>query len=78
MGGGTMKKKCEWCGRVLELDTFGMSCPHCKPFDDINELKQLVAKYRFALTKIAHLDFVITLSDRMDAVRAIAREALNN
>lgn len=30
-----------------------------------------------ALEKIASLDFVITLPDRMDAVRDIARETLN-
>ena len=32
--------------------------------------------YRAALKRIQNLDFVITLPDRIDAVRAIAREAL--
>ena len=32
--------------------------------------------YRTALERIRDCDFVITLPDRMDAVRAIAREAL--
>jgi len=32
--------------------------------------------YRTALKRIRDCDFVITLPDRMDAVRAIAREAL--
>jgi hypothetical protein len=35
-----------------------------------------VTKMEIALTKIRDCDFVITLPDRMDAVRAIAREAL--
>jgi hypothetical protein len=61
---------------LQEIGTFGLSCPHCEPPNDINELKRRVAKYKFALIKIAHFDFVITLSDRMDAVRKIAREAL--
>lgn len=39
------------------------------------ELEKLEA-YRTALKRIRDCDFVITLPDRMDAVRAIAREAL--
>ena len=35
-----------------------------------------VHRLETALNRIQNLDFVITLSDRMDAVRAIAREAL--
>jgi hypothetical protein len=34
-------------------------------------------KLQIALERIRDCDFVITLPDRMDAVRAIAREALN-
>jgi hypothetical protein len=33
-------------------------------------------KFKAALERIRDCDFVITLPDRMDAVRAIAREAL--
>jgi len=36
-----------------------------------------VHKLETALERIRDCDFVITLPDRMDAVRAIAREALN-
>ena len=39
------------------------------------ELEKLEA-YRTALKRIRDCDFVITLPDRMDAVRQIAREAL--
>ena len=39
------------------------------------ELEKLKT-YRTALQRIRDCDFVITLPDRMDAVRAIAREAL--
>jgi hypothetical protein len=33
-------------------------------------------KFKTALERIRDCDFIITLPDRMDAVRAIAREAL--
>ena len=39
------------------------------------ELEKLEA-YRTALKRIRDCDFVITLPDRMDAVRQVAREAL--
>jgi hypothetical protein len=41
----------------------------------VSQDKQL-QKLEFALKRIRDCDFVITLPDRMDAVRAIAREAL--
>jgi hypothetical protein len=40
-------------------------------FDDYNKL-------RAALQRLADCDFTISLPDRMDAVRKIAREALND
>jgi hypothetical protein len=40
------------------------------------ELGQRTQKLETALKRIRDCDFVITLPDRMDAVRAIAREAL--
>jgi hypothetical protein len=42
----------------------------------INALRKRAEKLETALTRIRDCDFVITLPDRMDAVRAIAREAL--
>jgi len=42
----------------------------------ITEQHQEIQKLREALERIRDCDFVITLPDRMDAVRAIAREAL--
>ena len=39
-------------------------------------LQRRIDGLEIALTKIRDCDFVITLPDRMDAVRAIAREAL--
>lgn len=40
------------------------------------ELDQRAKKMKGALERIRDCDFTITLPDRMDAVRAIAREAL--
>ena len=46
---------------------------------DINaELRAENTKLRRALTRLRDCDWTITLHDRMDAVREIAREALNN
>jgi hypothetical protein len=42
----------------------------------LRERSHVLERYRDALQRIAGLDFVITLPDRMDAVRVIAREAL--
>ena len=42
----------------------------------IAEEQARVDKLEVALERIRDCDFVITLPDRMDAVRAIAREAL--
>ncbi len=44
---------------------------------NIAELEQQLAELREALTRIRDCDWVITLPDRMDAVREIAREALD-
>ena len=48
-------------------------------WDDYNSIKTLQrenAELRAALTRIRDCDWVITLPDRMDAVRDIARKAL--
>jgi hypothetical protein len=44
--------------------------------DDLKEAEKRVEMLAFALERIRDCDFVITLPDRMDAVRAIAQEAL--
>ena len=46
--------------------------------DTCERLERKLNEAREALTRIADCDWVITLPDRMDAVRKIAREALNN
>ena len=43
----------------------------------VKRLEQQLAELREALTRIRDCDWVITLPDRMDAVREIAREALD-
>lgn len=43
---------------------------------DLDEASVRVKKLEYALERIRDCDFVITLPDRMDAVRQIAREAL--
>jgi hypothetical protein len=74
--GGQMSNKCEYCGRRTEMGTFGMTCPHCEPEHDVPALKRRIAKLEAALHRLAGCDWVITLPDRMDGVRKIAREAL--
>lgn len=60
-------------------------CPGCTnpddhevpiPESDFDELIERIQKLKAALERIRDCNFVITLPDRMDAVRAIAREAL--
>ena len=60
-------------------------CPSCTdphdhevpvPESEFDELIERIQKLETALARIRDCDFVITLPDRMDAVRAIAREAL--
>lgn len=43
---------------------------------DLAEAEKRIEMLTFALERIRDCDFVISLPDRMDAVRAIAREAL--
>lgn len=43
---------------------------------DLDEAEVRVKKLEYALERIRDCDWVITLPDRMDAVRAIAQEAL--
>ena len=50
----------------------GVSDEDCLMLDAADQIEKL----REALKRIRDCDFVITLPDRMDAVRAIAREAL--
>lgn len=45
--------------------------------DEIIALRQKLAKLQAALTKLRDCDWVISLPDRMDAVREIARNALD-
>lgn len=44
--------------------------------DDLKEAEKRAEMLTVALERIAACDFVITLPDRMDAVRAIAQKAL--
>jgi hypothetical protein len=47
-----------------------------KLFTALNNTEKRMNTFKRALERIRDCDFVITLPDRMDAVRAIAREAL--
>lgn len=49
---------------------------HQKMMIAIIDLERRIKGLQAALERIRDCDFVITLPDRMDAVRAIAREAL--
>ncbi len=55
------------------MSTFGLTCLEC---DELPARQNRIRKLEAALRRIRDCDFVITLPDRMDAVRAIAREAL--
>lgn len=68
-----MSEKCEFCGRVVFMSTFGLTCLEC---DELPAKQNRIKKLETALKRILDCNFVITLPDRMDAVRAIAREAL--
>ena len=48
----------------------------CVLNEDLDRAEQKIEKLEAALKRIRDCDFTITLPDRMDAVRAIAREAL--
>lgn len=55
------------------MSTFGLTCLEC---DELPERQNRIRKLEAALMRIRDCEWVITLPDRMDAVRAIAREAL--
>jgi hypothetical protein len=58
--------------QLRDTAKMGVSDEHCLMLDAADRIEKL----EYALERIRDCDFVITLPDRMDAVRAIAREAL--
>lgn len=67
---------CDICGVVREQHN-NLYCNLIQKDDHlIAKIYNQMKKYKHALERIRDCDFVITLPDRMDAVRAIAREAL--
>ena len=58
--------------QLRETAKMGVSDEDCLVLEAADEIEKL----REALQRIRDCDFVITLPDRMDAVRQIAREAL--
>ena len=58
--------------QLRDTAKMGVSDEDCLMLDAANWIEKL----EYALQRIRDCDFVITLPDRMDAVRAIAREAL--
>ena len=58
--------------QLREIAEMGVSDEDCLMLEAADQIEKL----REALQRIRDCDFVITLPDRMDAVRAIAREAL--
>ena len=61
----TATDKIEYYKKLLELER--------RTLESVTEQRDRLAE---ALEKLAGCDFIITLPDRMDAVRDIAREAL--
>ena len=64
-----MKCTCRYCTAPHDHEIPG-------PETEFDELIEQIQKLKAALERIRDCDFVITLTNRMDAVRAIAREAL--
>lgn len=58
--------------QLRDTAEMGVSDEDCLMLEAADEIEKL----REALQRIRDCDFVITLPDRMDAVRVIAREAL--
>lgn len=58
--------------QLREIAKMGVSDEDCLMLDAADQIEKLCE----ALQRIRDCDFVITLPDRMDAVRVIAREAL--
>ena len=58
--------------QLRDAARMGVSDEDCLMLEAIDRIRKLEA----ALMRIRDCDFTITLPDRMDAVRAIAREAL--
>jgi hypothetical protein len=58
--------------QLRDTAKMGVSDDDCLMLDAADWIEKL----EYALERIRDCDFVITLPDRMDAVRAIAREAL--
>lgn len=61
-----------WSGDCGEMSSVDES----KTDELLEQAAWRLSKLEIALERIRDCDFVITLPDRMDAVRAIAREAL--
>ena len=87
MGGGAeVKWQHELVRDILKLAKMYLEIPAVKNKETGTILEQAasailqqdrkISKMEDALQRIRDCDFVITLPDRMDAVRAIAREAL--
>jgi hypothetical protein len=58
--------------QLRDTAKMGVSDEDCLMLDAADRIEKL----EYALQRIRDCDFVITLPDRMNAVRAIAREAL--
>lgn len=48
-----MSDRCEYCGRRLEMGTFGIACTACELVDDVSQLKQRVKRLE-TLLREAH------------------------
>lgn len=64
-----MNCRCPYCTAPFDHEVWG-------PDDEIEKLQEENQHLRAALERIRDCEFIITLPDRMDAVRQIAREAL--
>ena len=72
MGGGAGVSSQGIIDNLRKVAQMGVSDEDCLMLDAANRIEKLEK----ALERIRDCNWVITLPDRMDAVRAIAREAL--
>ena len=66
-----MSEKCEFCGKVVFMSTFGLTCLECKELRIKHELEKENKRLRAALERIRGTPHVV-----YEPVRQIAREAL--
>lgn len=79
MGGGAgVSEKCEFCGRVVFMSTFGLMCLEC---DELPAKQNRIRKLEAALQRIRDCDWpgpLPLVPSRADWMQETAKKALND